>query len=124
MIFIYRYVINFDDFDIEEKRRPYTRIVEYIHKFPYTDKYSYNKHRFMLYNISRCVYQGHGRWGKPGFIQYRISNDEKQLIIENKILITNYQMSISYSFMSWTLDDLISELKVYDQKFLDYVSTH
>ena len=118
-------MINFDEFDIEERTSSIRyKIIEYIYKFPYNDEYSYNGYRFLLYNEHGYLYHGNGSWGKHGFRQYKISNDEKQLIIENKIFITNNRVSNSTDFMSWILDDLISELKVYDQKFLDYVSTH
>lgn len=116
-------MINFDDFDLDETPKTEYKILNYVYKHSYNDEYSYNGYRYCLYDENGLIYLGYGKW-RGSMTEIKISDDEKDLILKNKIFITTDYISGYSSFRFWYLNDLISELKRYSPEFIDYVMTH
>ena len=114
-------MISFDDFDIEEKpSSDIHKVLEHIHHFSYGGKYSYNGYRYCLYNELGSNYLGHGKWDT--ILIYlggtEISDDEKDLIRKDKILITTHYNYNSGLFRWWNIEELVNDLKRYSPEFL------
>ena len=115
-------MINFDEFDIEESPIKY-KIVNFIYKHKYKDIYSYYGYRYCLYNQNNLIYLGNGKW-KQDRVMVGISKHEKQLITDDRLLITTPYMPISNMFRSWVLSGLVYELEEYSPEFIEYVDKH
>ena len=121
-------MISFDDFDIEEKPDIYGsdihKVLKYIYRVKHVDKYSYNGHRYCLYNKFGSNYLGHGKWDalitildhNPNI--QKISEYEKKLITEHKILITTHYNYYSGLFRWWNIEELVNDLKRYSPESL------
>ena len=117
-------MINFDEFDIDETQSIEYKIVNHIYKMKHNDEYSYNGYRYCLY-ANDSVYLGHGKWYK--LLMYDIrpykveTENEKDLIRKDKILITNLFSSGSNRFIGWVLSGLIFELNEFDPQFINHI---
>lgn len=92
-------------------------LLEHIMKTEYADHYSYKGYSFLLWNIDfNGTYHSDGHYTKDvePYAFINLSDEDKELLLNDDIEIVNIEIADTRSFKHWTLTELIKELKEYN----------